>query len=238
MASLLYSLSLTHTTDMEITTQSHPLRTITLRYDRAKPAPAFETQALHYFLEIHDRTWDIKQRVNKARLEMTGFQIEIEELEALLADAKAKFDHLQRAYDTNPYKPTLRVQLTRMLAEIRIFMDRFVPKLLTQTHAYYEYDDYIYEQDKWMEDTAFPQFRTIFQNYHDCSVDIVFFDEDLDDFRGALGVVKKQQGKYYDEMEALIDSYTDLNEQVELFLEAIEAFDATLFFDAHAIKNE
>ena len=213
---------------MEITTQSHPLRTITLRYDRAKPATAFETLPLQYFQEIHDRTWEIKQRVNNARLHITGFHIQVEELEALLQNAKAKLDHLQQAYDTNPYKPTIRVQLKRMLADIQTFIDRFVPELVTLTKAYYDYDDYIFAQDKWMEDIAFPQFRTIFENYNDCSVDLVFFDEDLDDFKRVLSLVRKQQGKYYDEMNALIDGYTELNEQLVDFFDAVDEFDKEL----------
>lgn len=210
---------------MEITTQSHPLRTITLRYDRSKPATESETLALQYFQEIHDRTWEIKQRINGARLQIPAFRIQIEELEALLQDAKATFDHLSHAYDTNPYKPTIRVQLKQTLAEIHTFMDRFVPELVTLTEAYYEYDDYIFAQDKWMEETAFPQFRTIFQNYDHCSVDLVFFDEDLDNFKRALGLVKKQEGRYYEEMNVLIDGYTDLNEQLGDFFEAVDKFD-------------
>lgn len=215
-------------TNMEITTQSHPLRTITLRYDRSKSATAFETLALQYFQEAHDRTWEAKQRVNGARLEITGFRIQVEELEALLEEAKAKFSHLQTAYDTNPYKPTIRIQLKRMLAEINAFMDRFVPELVTLTEAYYDYDDYIFAQDKWMEDTAFPQFRAIFENYKDCAVDMVFFDEDLDDFRRAMSLVRKQQGRYYEAMNALIDDYSDLNERLEDFFDAIEKFDEEL----------
>jgi|SRR5690606_25241657 len=213
---------------MEITTQSHPLRTITLRYDRSKPATAFETLALQYFQEMHDRTWEIKQRINTARLQITGFRIQVEELEALLNNAKAKFSHLQTAYETNPYKPTIRLQLKRMLAEINTFMDDFVPELVTLTEDYYDYDDYTFAQDKWREETAHPQFHQIFEHYQDCSVDMVFFDADLDDFRGVLSFVKKQEGKYYDEMNALIDDYSDLNEQLADFFEAVEKFDEKL----------
>ncbi len=214
---------------MEITTQSHPLRTITLRFDRSKTAPEFEILALQYYQEIHERTWEMKQRINKGRLPIRGFCIQVEELEGLLEEAKAKFKHLQAAYETNPYKPTIRIQLIRMLAEIHAFMDRFLPELVTLTKDYYGDEEYLFAQDKWMEDTAFPQFRTIFENYDDCSVDMVFFDEDLDDFKGSLGLVRKQQGRYYDEMDALVDSYTDLNERLEDFFEAVDNFDQTLW---------
>lgn len=213
---------------MEITTQPHPLRTITLRYDRSITAPAFETLALQYYQEIHDRTWEIKQRINNARLQIPAFRIHVEELAALLADAKAKFSHLQTAYDTNPYKPAIRVQLKKLLADMRTLMDSFMPSLLKATAAYFDYDEYIFAHDQWMEETAFPQFRTIFQNYNDCSVDMVFFDEDLNDFRGVLSFVKKQEGRYFKEMDEVVDGYTDLNNELEDFFEAVEKFDEAL----------
>lgn len=210
---------------MEITTQSHPLRTITLRYDRSKTAQAFETPALQIYHEMHDRTWEIKQRINNARLRIPAFNIQVEELGALLEEAKAKFKHLQMAYDTNPYKPTVRIQLKKLLADINTMMDSFVPELITLTKDYYDYDDYIFTQDKWRNETAHPQFNKIFEHYQDCSVDMVFFDADLDDFRHVFGFVKQQEGKYYEEMNALIDDYTDLNERLGDFFEAVDEFD-------------
>lgn len=213
---------------MEIITQSHPLRTITLRYDRSKLAPEFETLALQYFQEMHDRTWEIKQRINNARLQIPAFNIQVEELDALLTEAKGKFKHLEMAYETNPYKDTIRVQLKKLLAAINTFLESFVPKLVTLTEDYYDYDDYTFAQDKWRTETAHPQFHKIFAHYQDCSVDMVFFDADLDDFRGILSFVKKQERKYYEEMDTLIDDYTDLNEQLADFFEAVEKFDEGL----------
>lgn len=213
---------------MEITTQSHPLRTITLRYDRSKTALEFETPALQYYHEMHDRTWEIKQRINNARLQIPALNIQVEELGALLEEAKAKFKHLQIAYDTNPYKGTIRVQLKKLLADINTLMDSFVPELITLTKDYYDYDDYTFAEDKWREETAHPQFHKIFEHYQDCAVDMVFFDADLDDFRRVFSFVKKQEGKYYEEMNRLIDDYTDLNEQLEDFFDAVDEFDEEL----------
>src|SRR5690606_26149800 len=174
--------------------QSHPLRTITLRYDRTKPATDFEALALQYLQEMRDRTWAMKQRINGARLQITGFQIEVEELEALFENAKAKFNHLQKAYDTNPYKPTLRVQLKRILAELHTFMDRFVPQLGKLTEAYYAYDEYTFTQDKWLEEIAHPAFNKILAYYNDCTVEMCIFDTDLDDFRAARTLAQAQEG--------------------------------------------
>ncbi|MBD1433221.1 hypothetical protein H8B06_10315 [Sphingobacterium sp. DN00404] len=177
---------------------------------------------------MHDRTWEIKQRINNARLQIPAFNIQVEELDALLTEAKGKFKHLEMAYETNPYKDTIRVQLKKLLAAINTFLESFVPKLVTLTENYYDYDDYTFAQDKWRTETAHPQFHKIFAHYQDCSVDMVFFDADLDDFRGILSFVKKQEGKYYEEMDTLIDDYTDLNEQLADFFEAVEKFDEGL----------
>src|SRR5690606_11192317 len=201
---------------------------ITLRYDHTKTTQEFETLALQYYHEMHDRTWEIKQRINNARLQIPAFNMQVEELEALLIDAKAKFKHLQMAYDTNPYKGTIRAQLKKLLVDINTLMGQFVSELVTLTKDYYGYDDYIFAQDNWREETAHPQFHKIFEHYQDCSVDMVFFDADLEDFRGVLSFVKKQEGKYYDEMNALIDDYSDLNEQLADFFEAVEKFDEKL----------
>ncbi|HLT88964.1 MAG TPA: hypothetical protein VKZ57_15345 [Sphingobacterium sp.] len=213
---------------MEIVITPHPLRTITLRYDRSKTATEFETLALRYFQEMHDRTWEIKQRINNARLQIPAFKIQVEELAALLEEAKGKFTHLEMAYDTNPYKTTIRIQLKKLLVDINTFLGSFVPKLVTLTEDYYDYDDYTIAEDKWRTETAHPQFHKIFAHYQDCSVDMVFFDADLDDFRGVLSFIKKQEGKYVEEMNELIDGYTDLNEQLADFFEAVERFDEGL----------
>src|SRR5690606_5714643 len=121
---------------MEIVITPHPLRTITLRYDRSKTATEFETLALRYFQEMHDRTWEIKQRINNARLQIPAFKIQVEELAALLEEAKGKFTHLEMAYDTNPYKTTIRIQLKKLLVDINTFLGSFVPKLVTRSEEH------------------------------------------------------------------------------------------------------
>ena len=213
---------------MEITTQSHPLRTITLRYDRTVEPPAFETLGLQYYQEIHDRAWEIKQRINNARLQITPFKIKVEEFGALLQEAKAKFKHLQVAYDTNPYKGTLRIQLEKLLADIKALQDEFVQPLIKLTVEYFDYDEYIMAHDKWIYEVAFPQFGKIMENYKSCSVDLVFFDQDLDDFKGVLNFVKKQEGKYYEEIDEVVDGYSDLNWEFEKFWDALEDYDKSL----------
>ncbi len=213
---------------MEIITITHPLRSITLRYDHAVSAPAFETQALACYREMHDRTWDIKQRVNAARLKIPPIQIQIEELTAVFEEAKAKFKHLQTAYDTNPYKDTIRMQLKQLVEAINSLLDGFLGDLIALTEAFYDYDEQMVEADRWLYEVAFPQFNQIIQNYKDCSVDMVFFDEDLDDFKGVRSFVKKQEERYYEGMNALIGTYSDLNEAIEHFFDEIEAFDETL----------
>lgn len=213
---------------MEITTTAHSLRTITLRYDCARTAPEFEREALQYYQEIHDLAWEIKQRIQAARKQVPSFKIPIEELAFLLQEAKGKFDHLKTAYDRNPYKGTIRVQLKKLLVDINKLVDDFVPRLIDLTAEYFEYDEYIFAKEQWMNDIAFPQFSKIIKRYEERSVDMVFFDQDLDDFKGALGFVKKQERKYIHEMNEVVDDYTGLNEEIDAFFEEIKIFDEAL----------
>lgn len=214
--------------NMETISTPHPLRTITLMYDRAKTSPAFESLALQYYHEIHERTWEILQRVQQGREPIRGFRLRIEEIEELFDQATHKFDHLKAMYPTNPVRDTVRGQLRTLLSSIDESLKKFVPELIDATKAFHDYDDYILEQEQWMDEVAFPQFHEIFANYEECSVDMVFFDLDLEDFRGALSYVKKLEGRYLNEMNALIDDYTGLNDRIFDLFGLVEDFDTGL----------
>ena len=213
---------------METISTTHPLRTIILRYDREKTAPAFETLALQYYHEIHDRTFDIKQRVQEGRKYIPNINFKIEELEDLYREACRKFDHLKVMYTTNPNKETVRGQLKTLLEAMHILMDEFVPDMIDQVNQFFGYDDYIFDQEAWMNEVAFPQFHKIFAGYQECSVDMVFFDRDLEDFKCALASVKKMEAKYMEEANQLVDTYSDLNDKIDVFFEQVAEFDETL----------
>src|SRR5690606_2406160 len=100
---------------MEIITTPHSLRPITLRYNREVTAPAFETLTLAYYQEIHDRTFEIKQRVRQARKKIPEFNFSIEDLEVLYKEAVEKFEHLIVMYPENPLKPLVREQLKALV---------------------------------------------------------------------------------------------------------------------------
>src|SRR3546814_14866448 len=84
------------------------------------------------------------------------------------------------------------------------------PELIDATKIYIDYEEYGVATDEWMEETAFPQFHGIFSRHADCSVDTVFFDLDLEDFRHELAFVKKQERLYLDEMGTLVDDFTEI----------------------------
>lgn len=216
---------------METITTPHPLRTMTLRFDRSVHSPEFETLALQYYREIHDRVWEIKTRIQRARKLAPEFSLQIEEVEALFDIARSKFDHLKVMYDTNPLKRTVREQLKTLIMDINKRLDSFVAEMTDLAVEFLNYDEYLLEQEQWMEKTAFPQFSKVIQQYKQCSVDMVFFDHDLNDFRGTLSFVKKQEGKYYDQMNQLIEHYSDLNDELYNFFDEVETFDKTLHDD-------
>src|SRR3546814_394703 len=220
------------TTNMETITTHHPLRTITLRYDRSKEAQEFETETLQCYHEIHDRTYDMLQRVQQGRKLVPGFWYRIEGIERLLDLATYKFDHLKRMIPTNPVRDTVYGQLKALRAELNGDLDVLVPELIDATKIYIDYEEYGVATDEWMEETAFPQFHGIFSRHADCSVDTVFFDLDLEDFRHELAFVKKQERLYLDEMGTLVDDFTELSDRVQDLFEAAGDYDENTRMDA------
>ncbi|NGM61671.1 hypothetical protein G5B30_07040 [Sphingobacterium sp. SGG-5] len=215
---------------MEITTIPHPIHNMTLRFNRKVTPPAFETAALAVYKEMHDRVWETKQRINGDRTMIPGFRIQVEELADVLRTANEKLQHLMMAYDTNPYKPTIRKQLIAQIDYIKKMTDEFVPTLLQFSQSYYAYSDYRLEQEKWMTETAFPQVNTIIKRYQECSVDLVFFDEDLDDFKGKISFIGELEKRYYREMDDLLDEYDEVNDKIQDFYDAVEQFDEDLLY--------
>ncbi|MBE8720566.1 hypothetical protein C4F40_07505 [Sphingobacterium sp. Ka21] len=210
------------------TSTTHPLRTIMLRFDTTLTAPDFETLALEYYHEIHDRTWETRQRIKQARTPLPSFGFQLEEVEELFQQGQGKFRHLEMMDPDNPEKNTVHVQLKAVLTNIKNILEDFVPELVDAASDYYAYEDYIVAYEQWMNEVAFPQFDKIFANYQACSLDMVSFDRDLDDFKGALHFVKQQEGRYFEAMNELIERYSDLNEEIGNLFEQAEAFDSNL----------
>lgn len=215
-----------HTT--ETITTAHSLRTIILRVDPSKTAPTFETQALDCFRELHDRTLQLQQHIKDGRNKAFHFSLQIEEVEELFKQAKWKFNHLEMMIPENPEKETVRGQLKALLSDIDGCLEGFVQKLVDETMAFYDYDDRMFQFDQWMNNVAFPQFDEVFNRYEECKVDMVSFDRDLDDFKGVLSAVKRQEAKYYDVMNELIEHYSELNLEISDFFYQVESFDAKL----------
>ncbi len=206
----------------------HSLRMIILHVDPTKVAPAFETLALHYFQELHDRTLQLKQQIVQGRRAAFPFTLLIEDVEELLEQAKSKLQQLSVMLPEHREKQTVEEQLRKLLHDIPQQQGEFVQDLIRESQQFYQYDSDLQQYEQWMEETAFPQFNQVFQRYRECAVDIVAFDRDLEDFKGVLGAVKRQEEKYYDSMNELIERYDDLNQEIANFFCEIEEFDPTL----------
>src|SRR3546814_921657 len=223
------------TMNMETTTTDHPLLTMTLRFDRSKTAPEFETLALQYYHEIHDRTYQLLQRIQQGRSLVPGFRSRMEALGWLFEQATHKFNHLKKMIPSNPLLETVRDQLKALLAEMNDDMAEFVPELIDETGVFFNYEEDNVATDDWMENAAFPQFQQVISNWESCSVDLVFFDLDLEDFKHTLAFVKKQEGHYFDEMNTLIEDYTELSNIVEQLYKIGRAQDRTPVTNAHNV---
>jgi len=211
----------------------HDLRTIILNYDDSVAAPEFERLGLQYYMEIHDRIWSLRQRVRRARAEAAILHLRQEEIEDLLLQARGKLEHLKIMIPENPERPRVTMQLKQLTIELDAAILDFVPQLIAATTDFYDYDNFIIAEEQWADEVAFPQFREIVENYQQCSVDLISFDRDLDDFKGAYGFYKRQEAKYYDLMNGLMDSYSDLNDLIGDLFEELENFDPDLMEFRH-----
>lgn len=214
--------------NFETVTTTHPLRTITLRYDRSTKAPEFETAILQCYHEIHDRVWERLQRAQRGRKPAPGYRYRIEQIERLYGLAAYRFNHLKRMLPTNPVRDTVYEKLKDLLTQLDDALNLLVPQLIEETNAFIVYEDYCIAQDEWLEQTALPQLHEIFEKHDMCSVDIVFFDLDLEGFRHELAFAKKQERLYLDEMNTLVENYSELNNNVEDLIIQAGEFDPAL----------
>ncbi|TDQ82842.1 hypothetical protein [Sphingobacterium yanglingense] len=211
----------------EIITE-HALRRIILLVDEDKVAPEFEKNAIEVYYEMHDRVLQWEERLRIAREKIPGLGFKLERVEEVYEDARRKLEHLLVMVPENPERPRIRMQLRTFTQDLDRLLCEYVPELINQAGEFYEYEDYSLEEDIWMTEIAFKEFRTIFDDYENCAVDMVSFDRDLDDFKGVLGHIRKREGKYYDMMYEYIDTYTDLNEKIDSLYDRVDEFDDTI----------
>lgn len=207
----------------EIITQ-HPLRTIILEFDESKTAPEFESRALKTYYELHDRTWAKMERIRTAREKIPMLILGIERAEDMYEQTKQKLEHLQVMIPKNPERPRITKQLKMYLEELDEYLDAFVPDLIKEINDFYEYHDYAREEEKWWIEIANKQLREIFEDYESCSVGLVSIDRDLDDLKGSFGHIRRREGKYYEDMNALIDRYDALNEKLDGLYDRIDEY--------------
>lgn len=213
---------------MNMILKEHPLRTIILEFDEDKVAPVFETKALETYYEMHDRTWLWVERLRIAREMIPALEFRVEQAEEQYEEARQKLEHLLVMIPENPERPRVTMQLKMITEALNSFLCDFVPDLIDQAADFYDYDTFTVEEDAWLSDVAFKQFSAIFEDYKSCKVDMVSFDRDLDDFKGILGHIRKREGKYYEMMNALIDTYDELNNKIDALHDRISEYDDNL----------
>ena len=201
---------------------------MTLRFDRTKEAPELETEALQHYRELHDRTHGLRERIRHGRSLVPGFRTQIEELDWLYEQTAHQFNLLQQMDPANPLRDIVSGQLKSLLTETDRLMEELAPELIEETRLFFDYEEDTRALDDWMEQVAFPKVEAVFPNWKRCSIDIVLFDHDLEGFKHLLAFVRKLEGYYFDEMNELIDDYTDLSNEIDQLFHKVEDFDAEL----------
>lgn len=213
---------------MEIVAEKHGLRTITLAYDRSVEAPDFEIRALALYREMHDRALARKVQVNALRREVEKYRIGIEEARHAFERLGERYGRLQQTDVEHPYYATLYQQVNQQVDALNRAQLRVVQPLIEALQAFDVFDEASYLDTAWQIEEGFPACSEVIRRSAECSVDMVFFDEDLKDFRRELDFVSSQELAYSGAMQELDESYEILNDEIADLLDEIAGYDEAL----------
>ncbi|MCG3168104.1 MAG: hypothetical protein POELPBGB_03904 [Bacteroidia bacterium] len=170
----------------------HSLRTIVLQYDDTKTETDFEKEMLRAYLALHDHA--ARFNANNAKL-----NYEYKELEDRIADTEKLFSSIDRqilAFYNNVQQLKSDNDFEALLKE----MEEFFPAIdsIQQEVLQPLYDEYLRlfnehtaheaEEEKLGEELELldEQTTTLYKNYNDYALDLVAWDEDIDDFKNVF----------------------------------------------------
>ena len=213
---------------------THPLRTITLHYDDAKPETPFEKQLLESYIALHNTAATLRQTC--ARL-----NYEFSELDDIITDAAKPFEPIAKnlnrflkqaqtltANRANKKEVEALVEVVNDYHETLTTFHQTVLNPLT-AKAQPLWDEFMVFQDADEEfsmdiEKHENDFNDIFKNYANYSLDLVAYDDDMEAYKGELEKLEKLY-KAYDKilerynrlMNTITQSYAIWDKTHELF---------------------
>lgn len=204
---------------MEKIVTHHPFRTITLSYDRSKPQPDWEKDALDNYFHAHDEAWrlktmreDIEPRLDKAIAQTAALRAEIypidQEIDVLeLATGIRKDDPMPG------FEGTLSLQLDGFIKAAKRHNGALQELYELVTRCTAEYNAFLAEHEtfeEWFEEFAGGPLHQLYMRYEELNVDTVSLDEDHQAFLEHWAPTLQAERDYFDRATGLFDAYAEL----------------------------
>ena len=207
----------------------HPLRTIVLEYDDAKPETDYEKKLISDYLLLHDKAVVLKQQGSKLLYEYKLMDEKVTEaqkvLEPIAATCKAFLEDMKEAAEKFKDKKKVDFVHDKLFHYNEDFIQTFHADVLTQVAdecKVIDKDYDVYEDAYglfWKElETNEMDSVELYNNHDKYALNISFFDEDQEAFRETVSNISIEEGrdKVIDRYDAFIDlvnkAYAEIKE--------------------------
>lgn len=209
---------------MKTIIRDHPLRTIILDFDLDKKAPDFETKALAAYYDMHDKTWETKQKLFEHKDKLFELDIQLTESEYMLLPIEQQLDFLEvglqlvEGVELPPFDEDFSIDVGDFIREVISHHQGMIDlheDLVMEWKWFDDWAQFIYDHEDWCMPGQDELIHEVFRRYEEVSVDIVTLDNDQQDFFGALGGVRQLQNDYFDYGDQIFGMYDRIKERAE-----------------------
>lgn len=209
---------------MKTIIREHPLRTIVLDFDLDKTTPDFETKALTAYYDMHDKTWETKQKLQEHKDNLFVLDIQLTESEYMLLPIEQQLDFLEvglklvEGVELPPFEKEFSIDVGDFIREVIQHHQSMIDlheDLVTEWKWFDSWAQFIYDHEDWCTPGQDDLIHEVFRRYEEVSVDIVTLDNDQQEFFGAHGEVRQLQNDYFDYGDQIFGMYECIKERAE-----------------------
>lgn len=222
---------------MEKVVIHHPLRTITLEYDRDKPQPDWEKETLDDYLHMHDEVWRLQAMRERAEPQLEKAIAWTTELRTALYPIEQEIDLLElatglREDDFMPdFEGSVSLQLDDFRKAARKHNDDLMELHAQVAQCTEEHNVFLKEYDvfeDWFEEFSDGPLHQLYLRYEELSVDTVSLDSDHQAFLGQWAPTLQAERDYFERAADVFEAYTELVEAADKLYRRAEQVDEAL----------
>lgn len=213
---------------------THPLRDIVYQLkEESFPSP-IEVRALEAYRRAHDEAWRMKLRFEMEKGEVLLAYIDLEKLNAGLAEFEGLRDHYQRQADFSDAAAAANVDI-RLQVELRDFyiqvrqqrqaLVRFYDRMAPLTQAYTDIINTYLRGERPLDPVQFKVFDDVFRFHDDMQVTITSLDKDLKGFLEVLtDIYAFMEDDYVSHYNVLYNAYNEALQRSVALVKSVQVF--------------